>query len=350
MNILAMQNELEQLKSDIGELLKEAQLSISRANTLNNLEQLRIEYLGKKGKLTELLKNLVRLPTDKRPEAGKILNTAKQQLTDYFQKKLQQFADAEISQQLAKEQIDITLPGRGLAISNIHPVTRVRERVETLFSSMGFEIVEGPEIEDDYHNFEALNMPSYHPARTMHDTFYLKETGLLLRTHTSSVQIRVMEKNKPPLRVITPGRVYRCDSDQTHTPMFHQVEGLLIDDKTTFSHLKGMLADFLQNFFERKFKLRFRPSYFPYTEPSAEVDIECICGGSGCRVCKYTGWLEVLGCGMVHPNVLEKVGIDSEIYTGFAFGVGLDRLAMLRYGINDLRLFFENDLRFLEQF
>jgi phenylalanyl-tRNA synthetase alpha chain len=233
----------------------------------------------------------------------------------------------------------------------LHPVTRTLARIEELFAQAGFEVAEGPEIETDYYNFEALNIPESHPARAMHDTFYI-EGNLLLRTHTSPVQIRVMRERKPPLRVIAPGRVYRCDSDLTHTPMFHQVEGFMVDEHVTFANLKGMLNDFLHRFFEREdLKVRFRPSYFPFTEPSAEVDIQCVmCGGAGCRVCKQSGWLEVLGCGMVHPKVFEHVNIDSERYTGFAFGMGCERLAMLRYGVNDLRLFFENDLRFLKQF
>ena len=255
-----------------------------------------------------------------------------------------------LNQRLISETIDVTLPGRGVSRGGLHPVTRTLERVERMFAHAGFEVVEGPEIEDDYHNFEALNIPAHHPARAMHDTFYF-DAHLLLRTHTSPVQIRTMEHEGPPLKIIAPGRVYRCDSDLTHTPMFHQVEGLLVDENVSFADLKGVLYDFLSNFFERESKLRFRPSYFPFTEPSAEVDIECVmCGGEGCRVCGQTGWIEVLGCGMVHPEVFRHVGIDSEKYTGYAFGVGIERLTMLRYGVNDLRLFFENDLRFLKQF
>ncbi len=251
---------------------------------------------------------------------------------------------------LGSESIDITLPGRGSRSGGKHPVSRTMERIEDLFAQLGFEVATGPEIEDDYHNFEALNIPAHHPARAMHDTFYF-DPHTLLRTHTSPVQIRVMEKEGPPLRVIAPGRVYRCDSDVTHTPMFHQVEGLLVDKDVSFADLKGLLDDFLKHFFEKDLKVRFRPSYFPFTEPSAEVDMECvICGGEGCRVCSHTGWLEVLGCGMVHPKVFEHAGIDNEKFTGYAFGMGVERLAMLRYGVNDLRLFFENDLRFLQQF
>jgi phenylalanyl-tRNA synthetase alpha chain len=251
---------------------------------------------------------------------------------------------------LASETVDVTLPGRGQHNGGLHPVTQVLERIEYFFKGIGYDVVEGPEIEDDYHNFEALNIPAQHPARAMHDTFYFN-ADTLLRTHTSPVQVRVMEQRKPPFRIICPGRVYRVDSDLTHTPMFHQVEGLLVDRESSLADLKGTIADFLQVFFEKELAVRFRPSYFPFTEPSAEVDVQCVsCGGEGCRVCSDTGWLEVMGCGMVHPRVLEYSGIDSEEFTGFAFGMGPDRLAMLRYGVNDLRLFFENDLRFLRQF
>ncbi|HEX22052.1 MAG TPA: phenylalanine--tRNA ligase subunit alpha, partial [Chromatiales bacterium] len=257
---------------------------------------------------------------------------------------------AALEAKLNAEAIDVTLPGRGQQNGGLHPVTRTLQRIESLFSQLGFEVAEGPEIEDDYHNFEALNIPQSHPARAMHDTFYFDE-HTVLRTHTSPVQIRVMQERQPPLRIIAPGRVYRCDSDLTHTPMFHQIEGLLVDENVTFADLKGILDDFLRNFFEQDLKVRFRPSYFPFTEPSAEADIECVmCAGKGCRVCSHTGWLEVLGCGMVHPKVFEHVDINNEKYTGFAFGMGVERLAMLRYGVNDLRLFFENDLRFLRQF
>jgi phenylalanyl-tRNA synthetase alpha chain len=255
-----------------------------------------------------------------------------------------------LAQRLASEKIDVTLPGRGLGSGGLHPVTRTMERIERLFAHAGFTVEQGPEIEDDFHNFEALNIPAHHPARAMHDTFYF-DAHRLLRTHTSPVQIRVMEASKPPLKIIAPGRVYRCDSDITHTPMFHQVEGFLVDDNVSFADLKGVIYDFLSNFFERELQVRFRPSYFPFTEPSAEVDIECVmCSGKGCRVCSHTGWLEVLGCGMIHPEVFRHVGIDSEAFSGYAFGMGVERLTMLRYGVNDLRLFFENDLRFLKQF
>jgi phenylalanyl-tRNA synthetase alpha chain len=287
---------------------------------------------------------------EERPKAGALINVVKQELQDLIGERKNSLDSAAVEAQLAAETIDVTLPGRGQTTGGIHPVTRTIERIEDFFSSIGFEVVEGPEIEDDYHNFEALNIPAHHPARAMHDTFYIDESTVL-RTHTSPVQVRVMETEKPPLRIICPGRVYRCDSDLTHTPMFHQVEGLLIDEHSSFADLKGVVEEFLRVFFERELQVRFRPSYFPFTEPSAEVDIQCVnCGGEGCRVCSQTGWLEVMGCGMVHPRVFEYSKIDTEKYSGFAFGMGVERLAMLRYGVNDLRLFFDNDLRFLEQF
>lgn len=322
----------------IQELLQSAKKAVEVAKSLQELDHVRVHYLGKKGLLTDLLKDLGNLPENIRPIFGKEVNIAKQDLQELIKNKTEDLRVKLLNEKLRLEAVDISLPGRGQSMGNLHPVTRVRNRVEELFRSMGFDVVEGPEIEDDYHNFEALNMPSDHPARAMHDTFYL-ENGRVLRTHTSPVQIRVMETQSPPYRIITPGRVYRCDSDQTHTPMFHQVEGLVVTENATFAHLKAMLQEFIMNFFEKPIRLRFRPSYFPFTEPSAEVDIE-----------HENGWLEVLGCGMVHPKVLENVNIDSEKYTGFAFGIGLDRLAMLRYGISDLRLMFENDIRFLSQF
>ena len=274
----------------------------------------------------------------------------KQELQELIGERKTALDATAVKAKLEQESIDVTMPGRAKTIGGVHPVTQTIERMEDFFSAIGFDVVEGPEIEDDYHNFEALNIPAHHPARAMHDTFYVDE-HTVLRTHTSPVQVRVMESQEPPLRIICPGRVYRCDSDLTHTPMFHQVEGLLIDEHSSFSDLKGLIEDFLRVFFERDLEVRFRPSYFPFTEPSAEVDIQCVnCGGKGCRVCSQTGWLEVMGCGMVHPKVFEAAGIDTEKYSGFAFGMGVERLAMLRYGVNDLRLFFDNDLRFLEQF
>ncbi len=335
---------------DLDQMLEQAMSRLETAGDAQELEQLRVEYLGKKGLFTSQMKMLGKLPAEERPAAGQAVNQAREQFQSRLQARRQAFEQAALNERLRSETIDVTLPGRGNAPGGLHPVTRTLERVEAYFTRIGFTVETGPEIEDDYHNFEALNIPSHHPARAMHDTFYF-DAHHLLRTHTSPVQVRTMERQQPPLRVIAPGRVYRCDSDVTHTPMFHQVEGLLIDEDVSFADLKGTLDDFLRHFFERDLKTRFRPSYFPFTEPSAEADMECvICNGDGCRVCSHTGWLEVLGCGMVHPKVFEMVGIDNERYTGYAFGVGVERLAMLRYGVDDLRLFFENDLRFLRQF
>jgi phenylalanyl-tRNA synthetase alpha chain len=328
----------------------EALAAVEAAQSVADLEQVRVGWLGKKGRVTDLLKALGKLPVEDRPAAGAEINVVKEQIQGAIGARRLTLETQAIAERLAREQVDVTLPGRGELPGSLHPVTRTIRRIRTFFESAGFDVAEGPEIETDYYNFEALNIPAHHPARAMHDTFYV-EDGMVLRTHTSPVQIRVMEGTKPPIRIICPGRVYRCDSDVTHTPMFHQVEGLLIDENTNFAELKGVVQEFLAAFFEKPLGVRFRPSYFPFTEPSAEVDIECvICGGKGCRVCKHSGWLEVMGCGMVHPRVLEGSGIDPERYTGFAFGMGVERLAMLRYGVNDLRLFFENDLRFLEQF
>ncbi len=329
----------------------EAIVAIEAASDIAALEELRVSYLGKKGALTSLLKNLGQLSAEERPKAGAEINAVKQQLNDQLNARKESLQGAALAAQLAEESIDITLPGRRAEAGSLHPITRTIQRMETFFSAMGFQVVEGPEIEDDYHNFEALNIPAHHPARAMHDTFYVDDTHVL-RTHTSGVQVRTMEAQQPPIRVICPGRVYRCDSDLTHSPMFHQVEGLLIDETSNFGHLKGLLEDFLHAFFERDdLSVRLRPSYFPFTEPSAEVDIQCVkCSGAGCRVCSHTGWIEVLGCGMVNPKVLKMSGIDSDKYRGFAFGMGVERLSMLRYGIGDLRLNFDNDLRFLAQF
>ena len=334
-------------------LTQSAETAIQQANDLRALEQVKVDYLGKKGQLTEYLKNVGQLPPEERPAAGQAVNVVKQRINTLITERHEILSATALEAQLTADAVDVTLPGRGQGMGSIHPITRTRERIEAFFLQMGFEIKEGPEIEDEYHNFEALNIPDHHPARAMHDTFYLKD-GRLLRTHTSPVQIRIMKDphRSLPIQMITPGRVYRCDSDATHTPMFHQVEGLVINEHASFTQLKGLLQDFMRSFFENdQLQMRFRPSYFPFTEPSAEVDIGCvICAGQGCRVCKQTGWLEVLGCGMVHPNVLKNVDIDSEKYRGFAFGVGMDRLTMLRYGINDLRMMFENDIRFLKQF
>lgn len=331
-------------------LAAQAKAAIEAAADGATLEQLRVDYLGKKGQITALLKGLGKLSAEERPAAGAKINVVKQELQELIGTRKTAMELAAVAQKLAAETIDVTLPGRGQSTGGIHPVTRTLERMEDFFGSIGFSVVEGPEIEDDYHNFEALNIPAHHPARAMHDTFYVDE-HTVLRTHTSPVQVRTMETQEPPIRIICPGRVYRCDSDLTHTPMFHQVEGLLVDEHSSFADLKGVIEDFLREFFEKELQVRFRPSYFPFTEPSAEVDIQCVnCGGDGCRVCSHTGWLEVMGCGMVHPKVFEYANIDSEKYSGFAFGMGVERLAMLRYGVNDLRLFFDNDLRFLEQF
>jgi phenylalanyl-tRNA synthetase alpha chain len=335
---------------DLEQLIGEARGAIEQASDIRALDEARVRYLGKSGLLTAQLKNLGKLPKEERPAAGQAINRAKQELEGLIETRKGVLEQEALEQRLASERIDVTLPGRGTGQGGLHPVTRTLERIEELFANAGFKVAEGPEIEDDFHNFEALNIPAHHPARAMHDTFYFDE-HLLLRTHTSPVQIRVMQNSEPPMKVIAPGRVYRCDSDLTHTPMFHQVEGFLVDQDVSFADLKGVLYDFLSSFFERDLKMRFRPSYFPFTEPSAEADIECVmCSGKGCRVCSHTGWLEVLGCGMVHPEVFRHVGIDSEKYTGYAFGMGVERLTMLRYGVNDLRLFFENDLRFLRQF
>lgn len=336
--------------TDTATLLDTALQAIDATQDERALEQLRVDYLGKKGQLTDLLKGLGKLPADQRPAAGESINIAKRRIQEALDARRDVLVEQALAAQLAQETLDVTLPGRRQSAGGLHPVSRTIDRIQRLFESVGYSVAEGPEIEDDYHNFEALNIPGHHPARAMHDTFYINPSTVL-RTHTSPVQVRVMEQGKPPFRMICPGRVYRCDSDLTHTPMFHQVEGLLIAEDVSFADLKGTLEEFLRAFFEADLAVRFRPSYFPFTEPSAEVDMSCVmCEGKGCRVCKQTGWLEVLGCGMVHPSVLEASGIDSEQYRGYAFGMGVERLAMLRYGVNDLRLFFENDLRFLKQF
>ena len=335
----------------LDDLKAEATAAIESAGDSAALEKLRVEWLGKKGRVTDLLKSLGQLDADERPKVGAEINAVKQLLNEQISERKETLQRAAIAAQLAAEALDVTLPGRREDLGALHPITRTIDRMAAYFGALGFEIVEGPEIEDDYHNFEALNIPAHHPARAMHDTFYIDDTHVL-RTHTSGVQVRTMETREPPLRVICPGRVYRCDSDLTHSPMFHQVEGLLIDENVSFGQLKGIIQEFLHAFFEQDgLAVRFRPSYFPFTEPSAEVDIQCVkCAGKGCRICSGTGWLEVMGCGMVHPRVLEMSGVDTERYQGFAFGMGVERLAMLRYGIGDLRLNFENDLRFLAQF
>jgi len=334
----------------LSDIVKQAKDHIEAATDLATLDGIRVEFLGKKGQLTAQLKNLGKLSPQERPEAGAKINAAKQEVQAALNVKKQLLEDAAINAQLDKETIDITLAGKPQPRGTVHPVTRTLRRINAIFSAAGYETAQGPEIEDDFHNFEALNIPGHHPARAMHDTFYINPTHVL-RTHTSPVQVRTMEAGKPPIKVICPGRVYRCDSDVTHTPMFHQVEGLVVDKNISFADLKGTVDQFLKAFFEADVPVRFRPSYFPFTEPSAEVDIQCTqCQGKGCRVCKQTGWLEIMGCGMVHPKVFESCNIDPKEYTGLAFGIGVERLAMLRYGVNDLRLFFENDIEFLSQF
>jgi phenylalanyl-tRNA synthetase alpha chain len=329
--------------SDIDSLLRSALDAIAAADSLEALDAARVALVGKSGSITGQLKQLGALPPEQRKAAGEGINRARDAVTDAITARKAQLEEAAFAKRLATERIDVTLPGRGDAIGTLHPVARTLERITDIFARLGYQLADGPEIEDDFHNFEALNFPPHHPARAMHDTFYFPD-GRLLRTHTSGVQVRFMKEHAPPLRMLAAGKVYRSDSDQTHTPMFHQVEGLLVDETSSFADLKGTLAEFVRAFFERDFEMRFRPSYFPFTEPSAEVDIAWQQPDGSTR------WLEVLGCGMVHPNVLRAVGIHPERYTGFAFGLGVERFAMLRYGVDDLRSFFENDVRFLKQF
>lgn len=334
----------------LDDILQQAESAIRSAPGLKELDNCRVQYLGKKGQLTELLKTLGQLPTEQRPAAGQKINLVKAKIQSLIEERDVELKKNQVEQQLSSETIDVTLPGRMMNFGSIHPVVRTMEELRRIFSQLGFVCLEGPEIEDDSHNFTALNIPPLHPARAMQDTFYFPD-GSLLRTHMSPVQIRAMKEMPPPLRMVAMGRVYRRDFDLTHTPMFHQIECLMIDENISFADLKGVLTQFLQEFFARDIAIRLRPSYFPFTEPSAEVDIGCLkCSGSGCRICKNSGYLEVLGCGMVHPNVLTMAGIDSERYRGFAFGAGIDRLTMLKYGISDLRSLFENDIRFLRQF
>jgi phenylalanyl-tRNA synthetase alpha chain len=331
-------------------LVERALADVDASTNLERLDDVRVRLLGKKGQLTEQLKSLGALPAAERPAAGQRINEAKTAVQAAVESRRAALEAAALDAELAKGAIDVTLPGRGQEPGGLHPVTRTRLRIERIFVQAGFQVATGPEVEDDFHNFEALNIPKNHPARAMHDTFYFPD-GRLLRTHTSPVQIRAMRAMRPPLAVIAPGRVYRNDSDMTHTPMFHQAEGIVVGEAVSFANLKAMLHTFVEHFFEQPLGMRLRPSYFPFTEPSAEVDIECVfCHRAGCRVCKQTGWLEILGCGMIHPNVLAAAGIDSEHWQGYAFGMGIERLAMLRYGVDDLRLFFENDLQFLKQF
>ena len=335
---------------DLAGLASAARAAIAACADLAALEAIKVEYFGKKGAITALLKSLGTLAPDARREAGARINAVRDELTGLVNDRESALEAEALERRLAEGRVDVTQPGRGQQPGGLHPISRTRRRIEAIFRNAGFGVEDGPEVEDDWHNFEALNIPANHPARAMHDTFYFPD-GRLLRTHTSPVQVRAMLREKPPLRMIMPGRVYRCDSDMTHTPMFHQVEGLVVDEGVSFAHLKSVLHHFMERYFERRLGIRFRPSYFPFTEPSAEVDIECVfCSGQGCRVCKQTGWLEVAGCGMVHPNVLRNVGIDAERWTGYAFGMGIERLTMLRYNVNDIRMYFENDLRFLRQF
>lgn len=345
---------------DLASLMAQALEEVAASGKLAALDAVRVRWLGRKGLLTEQLKSLGSLPAAERPAAGARINEAKQRIQEALDARQRELEQAAIAEALESGRIDVTQPGRGEAQGGLHPVTKARLRMETLCREAGFSIASGPEIEDDFHNFTALNIPADHPARAMHDTFYFGD-GRLLRTHTSPVQVRALraaavsagsgDTPRLPLAIVAPGRVYRCDYDMTHSPMFHQLEGLLVDENVSFGHLKAILRGFMEAFFERPLRMRLRPSYFPFTEPSAEVDISCVfCGGEGCRVCKQTGWLEVAGCGLVHPHVLTACGIDAERWSGYAFGLGIERLAMLRYGVDDLRLFFENDVRFLRQF
>ena len=339
-----------ELDDKLTRLLSHAEQAVSEAADERRLDEVRVRYLGKKGELTALLKSLGRLSPEERPAAGARINAAKERLQSAVAERKQALSAEQLAQSLESERVDVTLPGRGQSAGGLHPVTRALMRMEEIFTGAGYSVVTGPEVENDYYNFEALNIPAHHPARAMHDTFYFAD-GTLLRTHTSPSQVHTMEAQQPPIRVICPGRVYRRDSDLTHSPMFLQLEGLVVDRGISFADLKGTVIEFLQRFFEKDLAVRFRPSYFPFTEPSAEVDVQCVhCLGDGCRVCSQTGWLEVMGCGVVHPRVLEMSGIDSEIYSGFAFGMGVDRLATLLFQVDDLRLFYDNDLRFLKQF
>jgi phenylalanyl-tRNA synthetase alpha chain len=335
---------------ELDQILSEARDAVEGAQSEQLLDEVRVQYLGKKGRLTALLKGLGTLDPAERPQAGAAINAAKEEIQALILARRTALTSVQLAAELESEAVDVTLPGRQQPAGGLHPVSQAMQRIEDIFTGAGYGVVVGQEIENDYYNFEALNIPAHHPARAMHDTFYFGD-GSLLRTHTSPSQVHTMESQKPPIRIICPGRVYRRDSDLTHSPMFHQVEGLVVDRGISFADLKGTVIEFLQRFFEVELAVRFRPSYFPFTEPSAEVDVQCVhCLGEGCRVCSQTGWIEVMGCGLVHPNVLEMSGVDSEIYSGFAFGFGVDRLAMLLYHVDDLRMFFENDLRFLRQF
>ena len=336
--------------ADLEVLLQAGLSDIADANNSKDLDSVRVQLLGKQGSVTAQLKTIGALAPEDRSAFGAAVNRVRVELTTALERRSVAFAEVERQADIESQRVDVTLPGRGVAPGGLHPVTRTLRKIERIFLRAGFSIAYGPEIEDDFHNFEALNIPKNHPARAMHDTFYI-DPETVLRTHTSPVQVRYLEDHSPPVNIIAPGRVYRCDSDVTHTPMFHQLEGLAVDTDISFGDLKGILIFFLQEFFERDLPVRFRPSFFPFTEPSAEVDMGCVfCDGAGCRICGQSGWLEVLGCGMVHPEVFTQVGIDNERYTGYAFGLGIERLAMLRYGVNDLRVFFENETSFLRQF
>lgn len=338
------------MKEKLETLLLDAEAELAVAQSEETLQELRVKYLGKKGLLTSLMKGLGALPPEERPAVGQMANVIKDRLEEKVTAAIQRMRQARKEEKLRSERLDVTLPGRRRPMGTKHPVTLVIEEISEIFAGLGFQVAEGPEIETDYYNFEALNIPKDHPARDMQDTFFVSDS-VVLRTHTSPVQIRTMLKQAPPVRIIAPGTVYRCDSDATHSPMFHQIEGLLVDKGITFGDLKGILTIFVNQYFGKGTGVRLRPSFFPFTEPSAEVDIACVmCKGKGCRICKNTGWLEILGSGMVDPEVFRHVSYDSEAYTGFAFGMGIERIAMLKYGISDMRLLFENDLRFLAQF
>lgn len=338
------------MKEKLEHLLMEAVAELNKADSEEYLQEIRVRYLGKKGLLTAIMKGLGGIPAEERPSVGQTANIVKDSIEEKLKTKLSVLREQNKSERLQKEKVDVTLPGRRRAMGTKHPCTLVTEEISEIFAGLGFQVAEGPEIEFDYYNFEALNIPKDHPARDMQDSFYISE-NMLLRTHTSPVQIRTMLKHSPPVRIIAPGTVYRCDSDATHSPMFHQIEGLLVDKGISFGDLKGILTIFVNQYFGNGTGVRLRPSFFPFTEPSAEVDIACvICKGKGCRICKNTGWLEILGAGMVDPEVFRHVGYDPELYTGFAFGMGIERIAMLRYGIKDMRLLFDNDVRFLSQF
>ncbi len=346
---------MDALVDKLHQLKEEAATSFLKGETEEGLYETKVHYLGKKGLLTDILKNLGQIPQSDRPVLGALANKVRGELEAIYLRRVTEIRDTQIKATLAQEKVDVTLPGKIPLKGHLHPVHQVLAEMKGIFRRLGFDIHEGPEIETDYYNFEALNIPENHPARDMQDTFYINGgpvTGLLLRTHTSPVQVRVMEKSKPPIHMVAPGVVYRRDSDVSHTPMFHQIEGLLVDRGVTLGHLKGIIEAFLRQIFDLKIKVRFRPSYFPFTEPSAEVDIGCVfCEREKtCRICKGTGWLEIMGCGMVDPAVFQQVRIDPEVYTGFAFGIGIERVAMLKYGINDIRLFFENKKEFLDQF